>query len=230
MTSRRHHGLVRLTHWLNAIVLTGLIASGLQIYGAFPHFGPRGEPSSLPNPFDGNRFQGFPEWARLGGWLAGGLNWHIALAWPFVLSGLLYLVFLIGSGEWRSLLFMPRDVKPALQMAAYYLRLRREPPPQGKHNALQKNAYTSIVALGAIALGSPVSERSPHSGPRRRQPLRGVVRRQCTPRIRRRSLISSTAEMQRGCTYARPVRSRRREWTDQGITPIPSRSALPRIR
>ena len=45
---KRHHGLVRLAHWLNAIVLLGMIASGLQIYMAFRHFGPRGEPYSQP--------------------------------------------------------------------------------------------------------------------------------------------------------------------------------------
>ncbi len=50
---KRHHGLVRLAHWLNAIVLLGMIASGLQIYGAFSHFGIRGEPFPLPNPLDG---------------------------------------------------------------------------------------------------------------------------------------------------------------------------------
>ena len=32
---KRHHGLVRVAHWLNAIVLLGMIASGLQIYAAF---------------------------------------------------------------------------------------------------------------------------------------------------------------------------------------------------
>src|SRR5690606_3298532 len=32
---RRHHGVVRLTHWLNAVFLTGMIASGLQILVAF---------------------------------------------------------------------------------------------------------------------------------------------------------------------------------------------------
>ena len=37
-------------------------------------------------------------------------------------------------------------------MQAYYLRLRREHPPQGKHNALQKAAYTGIVVLGAISV------------------------------------------------------------------------------
>jgi thiosulfate reductase cytochrome b subunit len=139
---------VRLAHWLNAITLTGMIASGLQIYGAYAHFGPRGGPYLRPNPLDGTAI---PEWARLGGWLAGGLNWHFALAWPFVLTGLVYLGFLGWSGEWRALLFRPRDIAPAVQMQLYYLRLRKDHPPQGKHNALQKGAYSFIVALGAIS-------------------------------------------------------------------------------
>ena len=144
---KRYHGLVRLAHWLNAIVLLGMIASGLQIYMAFRHFGPRGEP--YPNPFDG---AALPTWSRLGGWLAGGLNWHFALAWPFVITGLVYLGFLAWSGEWRTLLFRPRDLGPAIQMQLYYLRLRSTHPPQGKHNALQKGAYTSIIVLGAISV------------------------------------------------------------------------------
>jgi thiosulfate reductase cytochrome b subunit len=146
---KRHHGLVRLAHWLNAIFLVGMIGSGLQIYAAFPHFGPRGAPYPVPNPWDG---ESLPEWARLGGWLAGGLNWHFALAWPFVITGLVYVGFLAFTGEWRSLLFRPRDVRPAIDMQLYYLRLRREHPPQGKHNPLQKAAYTGIVVLGAISV------------------------------------------------------------------------------
>jgi thiosulfate reductase cytochrome b subunit len=145
---KRHHGIVRLTHWLNAIFLLGMIASGLQIYLAFAHFGARGD-SYYPNPLDGHPI---PRWARLGGWLAAGLNWHFALAWPFVLTGLLYLGFLAWSGEWRSLLFRPRDIGPAVQMQLYYLRLRRDHPPQGKHNALQKGAYTAIVLLGVLSV------------------------------------------------------------------------------
>jgi thiosulfate reductase cytochrome b subunit len=145
---RRHHGVVRLAHWLNAVTLAGMIASGLQIYLAFPHFGTKERTYALPNPWDGG---GIPEAARLGGWLAGGLNWHFALAWPFVLTGLVYLLFVALSGEWRPLLFRPRDVRPAIEMQLYYLRLRKEHPPQGKHNALQKAAYTFIVALGAVS-------------------------------------------------------------------------------
>jgi thiosulfate reductase cytochrome b subunit len=145
---KRYTALVRLTHWLNAVVLVGLIASGLQIYNAYTHFGIRGELLPVPNPLDGDPV---PNWARLGGWLAGGLNWHFLLAWPFVITGLVYLGFLALSGEWRSLLFRPRDIRPAVQMQLYYLRLRKDHPLQGKHNALQKGAYTFIVLLGALS-------------------------------------------------------------------------------
>jgi len=145
---KRYAGIVRLAHWLNAVFLVGMIASGLQIYNAYAHFGLRDQPLALPNPLDGHPI---PHWARLGGWLAGGLNWHFALAWPFVITGLVYLGFLAISGEWRSLLFRPRELGSAVQMQLYYLRLRKEHPPQGKHNALQKAAYTFIVALGAVA-------------------------------------------------------------------------------
>jgi thiosulfate reductase cytochrome b subunit len=126
-----------------------MIASGLQIYNAYTHFGIRGNLLPVPNPLDGNAV---PQWARLGGWLAGGLNWHFFLAWPFVITGLVYVGFLFASGEWRSLIFRPRDIRAAAQMQLYYLRLRKEHPAQGKHNALQKAAYTFIVILGAISV------------------------------------------------------------------------------
>ncbi|HEV7517663.1 MAG TPA: cytochrome b/b6 domain-containing protein [Thermoanaerobaculia bacterium] len=145
---KRHHWIVRVTHWANTVLLFGMIASGLQIYGAFTHFGARGH-RYLPNPVDGRPL---PGWATLGGWLAGGLNWHFTLAWPFVATGLVYLLYMLFSGEWRTILFLPRDVPRAVQMQLYYLRLRQEHPPQGKHNALQKGAYTAIFLLGALAV------------------------------------------------------------------------------
>src|SRR5437764_2539543 len=86
-----------------------MIASGLQIYEAYARFGNRGGPYFV-SPFDGAQF---PHWSRLGGWLAGALNWHFALAWPLVAFGLLYLGYLVRSGEWRALLFRPRDVRGA---------------------------------------------------------------------------------------------------------------------
>ena len=147
----RHHWIVRLTHWVNAAVLVAMMATGLQIYGAFPHFGMRGAPSLGPNPFDGH---GVPAWMKAGGWLAGGLNLHFFLMWPLILNGLLYLLYLLFSGEIRALAFRPRDIPRAAQMQLYYLRLRKNHPEQGKHNALQKGAYSFIVALG---IGSVLS-------------------------------------------------------------------------
>jgi thiosulfate reductase cytochrome b subunit len=145
----RHHWIVRLTHWVNAVVLVMMMATGLQIYGAFPHFGMRGTPSLGPNPLDG---RGAPHWATMGGWLAGGLNLHFFLMYPLILTGLLYLGYLVFSGELRTLAFRLRDVPRAFQMQLYYLRLRKDHPPQGKHNALQKGAYSFIVVLGIVSV------------------------------------------------------------------------------
>jgi len=132
---RRHHWIVRITHWVTVVVLAGMITSGLQIYEAYARFGNRGGPY-FPSALDGAQF---PHWSRLGGWLG----------------------YLVKSGEWRALLFRPRDVPGALAMAAYYLRLRKEHPPQGKHNPLQKLAYSSIYALGVLAVLTGLSIYKP---------------------------------------------------------------------
>src|SRR5258706_16456885 len=94
---RRHHWIVRVTHWCTFILIFGMISSGLQIYRAYERFGPRDGPF-FPNPLQD---AAIPEWARLGGWLAGGLNWHFALMWPLVAVGSLYLGYIVVSGEWK---------------------------------------------------------------------------------------------------------------------------------
>ena len=124
---RRHHWLVRVTHWVTVIALAGMVTSGLQIYEAYARFGNRGG-HLLPNIFTDAQF---PAWSRLGGWLAGALNWHFALMWPLVGAGLLYTAYLASSGEWRALLFRPRDVPTAVAMARWlYLRLRQNSTPK----------------------------------------------------------------------------------------------------
>jgi len=144
----RHHVIVRITHWLNLPLIVLMAASGLQIYRAYPRFGERGGPYA-PNPLQD---VAIPEWARLGGWLAGGLHWHFMVMWLFMAVGLAYLVYMLASGEWRKLVFRPSDLPEALQMVRYYLRVRKDYPALGKHNALQKGAYTSIVLLGVVSV------------------------------------------------------------------------------
>ena len=145
---KRHHWIVRLTHWVTFLLVIGMITSGLQIYAAYAKFGAWDGPYYL-NPF---QERAFPEWSRLGGWLAGGLNWHFTLMWPLIIGGAVYLGYLVASGEWRSVLFRPRDLRGAIDMQKYYLRLRKDHPPQGKHNPLQKLAYTFIIIVGVLAV------------------------------------------------------------------------------
>jgi thiosulfate reductase cytochrome b subunit len=61
-------------------------------------------------------------------------------------------VYLAVSGEGKILAFRPSDIPRAIQMQLYYFRLRKDHPPQGKHNALQKAAYSFIVVLGVLAV------------------------------------------------------------------------------
>lgn len=145
---KRHHWIVRAAHWATFVLLLGMIASGLQIYEAYARFGDRDGPFYV-SPFDA---VAFPRWSRLGGWLAGGLNWHFTLMWPLIAAGFAYFCYLAYSGEWRSLLFRPRDFRGAIEMQKYYLRLRKDHPPQGKHNPLQKLAYTLIILLGVLSV------------------------------------------------------------------------------
>lgn len=140
--------LIRLSHWLNAILLLGMIASGFQIFHAYAGFAERGADFCC-YPFAGRRF---PEAVRLGGWLAGGLKWHLFLMWFFVLNGMIWIGYLIGSGEWRRRVFRPRDARGAIQMALYYARLRREKPVYEVYNGLQKLAYTGTLGLGVLAV------------------------------------------------------------------------------
>ncbi|MDB5848085.1 MAG: cytochrome [Rhodoferax sp.] len=65
---------VRLTHWLNALAVLVLVASGWRIYNAAPFF-----PFTLPAAL------------TLGGWLGGALQWHFAAMWVLATNGLVYL-------------------------------------------------------------------------------------------------------------------------------------------
>jgi thiosulfate reductase cytochrome b subunit len=138
---------IRLTHWINVPILLFLAMSGLQILAAFPRLGPRGEPYAW-YPFDGKRPL---SWMRSGDWLAGARHIHFALAWFLVFNGIVYVAYLVGSGEWRRRTFrFRRDARNAMRMALYYARIRPTPPEQDLYNGLQRLAYTSAIVLGIV--------------------------------------------------------------------------------
>jgi Ni/Fe-hydrogenase b-type cytochrome subunit len=145
---RRHHWIVRVTHWVNVIAFTIMVGSGLRIFNAYPAFARRGE-SFCCYPFE---HRPVPSWLTFGGWLAGARNWHFAAMWLLVVNGLVYLAFVYLHGEWRDLVPRRGDVRDAWEMVKYYLVLRRDHPSQGKHNALQKLVYFAFPVLGALAV------------------------------------------------------------------------------
>jgi Ni/Fe-hydrogenase b-type cytochrome subunit len=136
-----HPPLVRLSHWISALAIGILIGSGLQIFAAFPSFGDKVPEHVLFIP---------PSSILLGGWLGGALQWHLTFAWIFAGAGIAYVVYQIGSGNYRQVLFVRGDVPAVLPMVRHYFLFGPKPPQHATYNALQKLAYTSALALGAL--------------------------------------------------------------------------------
>src|SRR5215813_578031 len=145
---KRHHPVVRVTHWVNVVALTIMIGSGLRIFNAYPAFARKGE-TFCCYPFEHTPI---PASLTFGGWLAGARNWHFAMMWVLFVNGLVYLGFVYLHGEWRDLVPRRGDLRDTWQMIKFYLFARRDHPRQGKHNALQKAAYFALPWLAALAV------------------------------------------------------------------------------
>ena len=179
---KRHHILVRWSHWLNIPLLVGLILSGISIYWSSPVY------QHKPDPATGNfdvaadigiwicahvpgqhHYASPPDWVynhlSLGpGMLAPALRIHWLCAYLFMLNGVMYVVGLVMGGGWRSLLPRGTDLVDAFEMLRYYFgfpfaKLTRHqwlhPRFTSKYNALQRAAYFSVpvAALLSVATG-----------------------------------------------------------------------------
>jgi thiosulfate reductase cytochrome b subunit len=108
----RHHWVVRVTHWVNAVALTVMVASGLGIFNASPEFAPKGG-TFCCWPFEGTPV---PASLTFGGWLEGSRRWHFAMMCVLVVNGLVYLAFVYLHGEWRDLVPRRGDLRDSWQM------------------------------------------------------------------------------------------------------------------
>jgi len=174
---RKHHLLVRLSHWINLPVLLGLTVSGLSIYWAAPVFLHAPHPVThardylqdaglaasrvFPDPGRDPRNWVYDRISLGPAQLALALRLHWALAYLFMLNGLVYLAGMIAGGGWRALLPRPSDAGDAVAMIRYYLgvipnALRRRPwphpPVRSKYNALQRGAYFSMSVFAMLAI------------------------------------------------------------------------------
>lgn len=89
----------------------------------------------------------FPGWLTLPAYqdLATGRLWHLFFAWMLVIALAAYLIAAIVRGNIRELIMRPEDFRKVLPMQLYYLRLRKEPPPHGTYNPLQKLTYNIVL-------------------------------------------------------------------------------------
>jgi thiosulfate reductase cytochrome b subunit len=147
-STKRHHAVVRITHWVNVVALTVMIGSGLRIFNAYPAFARKGD-TFCCYPF---AHKDIPAALTFGGWLGGARNWHFAMMWVLAINGLVYLAFIYLHGEWRDLVPRRGIVHDSLEMVKFYIGRRRDHPIQGKNNALQRMAYFSMPLVGVMAV------------------------------------------------------------------------------
>jgi len=134
---------IRICHWLNVGSLFVMIGSGLQIFRAFPSFGPKIPQVNLlhwPRPF------------ALGGWLGGGLQWHLTFMCIYMGTGLVYIGYQLMTGHYRQVLFVPRDIPGIWPMVRHYFLFGPKPPATEAYNPLQKQAYTTVLILGVLSV------------------------------------------------------------------------------
>ena len=62
-----------------------------------------------------------------------------------VICGVAYFIAGFRNKNLQALILRRADLPKLLPMQLYYLRLRKEPPPHGRYNPLQKAAYTLVL-------------------------------------------------------------------------------------
>jgi thiosulfate reductase cytochrome b subunit len=163
---RKHPLAIRWMHWVNFPVLFTMIWSGLLIYwndsdNAYqhPHAVYRVGVGSL------TLVRLFPPWF----WKAinapyrvtEGLGYHFFFMWLFAINGILYVAYLLISGEWRLLVPERRSVRDAIQVTLVDLHLRKELPPQKKYNGAQRITYSAVILMGLGSLVTGLSIYKP---------------------------------------------------------------------
>lgn len=126
---RPAHSLpIRVMHWIWAPAVICMMLSGWAIYDASPDL-----------PFT------FPRWMTLGGWLAGGIAWHISVMWMLFAVGIAYLVYGFASGHFL------RDLSPPTPRAVigtlFAALTGRLGHSLGHYNAVQRLLYAGVILL-----------------------------------------------------------------------------------
>jgi thiosulfate reductase cytochrome b subunit len=163
---KKHPLAIRWMHWVNFPVLFTMIWSGLLIYwndsdNAYQH------PHAVYRVGVGSLtvVRLFPPWF----WKAinapyrvtEGLGYHFFFMWIFAINGILYVTYLLISGEWRVLVPERRSFVDAIRVTLVDLHILKGLPPQKKYNGAQRIAYTAVVLMGLGSLVTGLSIYKP---------------------------------------------------------------------
>jgi thiosulfate reductase cytochrome b subunit len=133
---------IRIMHWIGAASVICMMLSGWAIYDASP---------SLPFTF--------PRWTTLGGWLAGGIAWHISVMWVLFVDGSAYLLYGFLSGHFRQDL---RPLEPRAVIADLVAALTgRLGHSLGHYNAVQRLLYVGVIVLICCSIATGLSVWKP---------------------------------------------------------------------
>ena len=145
---RKHPLAIRWFHWINFPVLAIMTWSGLLIYWANDVYTLGWNDRTLLKFFPTSFYKAFNIPFRL----AEGMSYHFVFMWLFALNGLLYVIYLAVSREWKLILPNRTSFKESWQVLLHDLRIRKGLPPQKKYNAAQRIAYSVIIFLGFMML------------------------------------------------------------------------------
>lgn len=142
---KKHPLAIRWFHWINFPVIAIMLWSGMLIYWAndvyrigwgdktILKFFPKSFYDALHIPFR----------------LAEGMDLHFVFMWLFAINGLIYVLFLLFSGQWKYIFPDKRSLKESAIVVLHDLHLTKKIPPQKKYNAAQRIAYTVVILMGS---------------------------------------------------------------------------------
>ncbi len=145
---QKHSLATRWFHWINFPLLLIMVWSGLLIYWANDVYRLGWGDKTILKFFPDSFYKAFNIPFRL----AEGMNLHFVFMWLFAANGILYVLYLLFSGEWKLIFPNKKSIRESFLVILHDLRIKRGLPPQKKYNAAQRIAYTGIIILGFLML------------------------------------------------------------------------------
>jgi thiosulfate reductase cytochrome b subunit len=138
--SAAHPRHIRITHWINAVILLVMLWSGFAMlvadrhFAAYVHLVPAQIWSALQ--LTGHKLQG--------------RAWHLGMALAFIANALLYAISSFATGTWRRIAPRRTWLRDAWAAAIEELTAPRESLQRAEYNGAQRLSYTLVMIGGAV--------------------------------------------------------------------------------